>query len=401
MNRNIAPKVSVVIPSYNHGEFIGKAIDSVLAQTFTDFEIIIVDDASTDDSSEKIKCYKDRRIKFYKLEKNLGAVFTLNYCIKNTCGKYIALLNSDDMWEPEKLEIQVDFLDRNSHIGAVFTNATFIGEDGRVLEKSDFFWVDAFEKENLSSGKWLRRLFFELNCLCHPSILIRKEVYDRTKLYNPCFRQLPDYYMWIEILKFTSIFVIAKKLVKFRILSSVENTSAVTVENRIRNINEIFLIIKNYFKDIPSDIFVEGFSDLFKKKGELSKEEVLCEQAFMFFQVNSEIDYIYRLVGIEKLFILMQNRNTNFVLKNSYNFDDKEFFKLTGNEYNGVNNNQTLCEEIEKMYDQLVVEHETCNEKLLRFENSVEYKIGILFRKVFWFFYYKARKTSAKWNFKN
>lgn len=325
------PKISVIIPSYNHANFVGEAIESVLNQTFEDFELIIIDDFSKDDSIEKILEYKDSRIKFYKNDENMGATYSVNKIINIALGNYIALLNSDDVWELDKLKKQVFILDNNKDIGAVFSNVKFINEKGEILGKDDYFWNDIFFQANRNQGKWLRRFFFELNCLCHPSVLIRKEVYNKTNLYNYALLQLCDFEMWINIVKFTQIYVLDEKLVKFRIFSNNLNASADTPINRIRNKNELYLIMQDFFNNVSSDIFIEGFSDLLIRKGELTKEEIECEKAFMFFKVESEISYIYQLIGIQHLYSLFNNQKTREVLRKSYNFTDKDFFEITGN----------------------------------------------------------------------
>lgn len=324
------PKVSVIIPSYNHSKFIEAGINSILTQTYQDFEIIISDDASPDDSVEKIKKIIDPRIKLFAHTENMGAVYNTNFCIEKASGEYIALLNSDDLWEKEKLEKQVKFLEENKNIGAVFTNALFVDEEDLPLSKQEYQWADVFIEANRSKGEWLHRFFFKLNCLCHPSILIRREIYDKTRLYNPCFRQLPDFAMWVDILKFTEIHILEEKLVKFKILKSSENASADTQVNRVRNINEIYLIMKDFFKGIDIKTFKEGFGELLINKDFTSEEEMLCEQAFLYSKIENEIAYIYKFIGIEKIYEILRDDKTSQILKAKYNFNENDFFKLTG-----------------------------------------------------------------------
>jgi len=195
LNRN--PLVSVIIPSYNHENFIRESINSVLIQGFTDLEIIIVDDCSQDSSVEVIRSFDDARIRFFQNTENQGAVYTTNLAISYATGKYVALLNSDDVWLPNKLEQQFQFLESHPEVGAVFSRAQFVDESGTVLNKLTFFWADVFDHDNRSSALWLRRFFFKFNCLCHPSILIRREIYQKYPLYEASLRQLPDFAMWV------------------------------------------------------------------------------------------------------------------------------------------------------------------------------------------------------------
>lgn len=323
-------KISVVIPSYNHAKYVSEAIESVLNQTYDNFELIIIDDASPDNSIEIISQYKDPRIVNYNLKKNVGAVSALNFGITHSNSEYFALLNSDDYWEPQKLEKQMQVFKGNQEIGAVFTSARFINENKKPLTKEDFFWADIFDQENRTSGEWLRKFFFELNCLCHPSILIKKNLYQKTKLYNPAFRQLPDFAMWINLLKYANIHVMKEKMVNFRIFSNEQNTSSVTYENRVRNKNELFVIMSQFFNDMKDSTFIEGFHD--GQEEELTPEEIQCEQALLYFkdEISYDIKPIYNLIGISKLSNLLHNESTKEVLEKKYNFYDRDLYDIAG-----------------------------------------------------------------------
>ena len=122
--------VSIIMPSYNTAKFISETIDSVLMQTYTNWELIIVDDCSTDNTDEVVKSFlSDDRIKYIKNEKNSGAAFSRNRALREANGKWIAFLDSDDLWHPEKLEKQIRFMEKNRcHFS--YTNYIEIDEDG-------------------------------------------------------------------------------------------------------------------------------------------------------------------------------------------------------------------------------------------------------------------------------
>lgn len=107
--------VSVIMPSYNTGKYIGESIKSVLNQTYGNLELIIVDDCSTDDTDKVVSGFKDERIKYVKNEKNCGAAISRNIALKSAKGKWIAFLDSDDLWEKDKLEKQLDFMIKNGY----------------------------------------------------------------------------------------------------------------------------------------------------------------------------------------------------------------------------------------------------------------------------------------------
>ena len=108
--------VSIIMPSWNTSRFIGKSIESVLNQTYSNWELIIVDDCSTDDTDSVVAAYSDDRIKYIKNERNSGAAITRNRAIREANGEWIAFLDSDDLWEPEKLEKQINFMKDNGYV---------------------------------------------------------------------------------------------------------------------------------------------------------------------------------------------------------------------------------------------------------------------------------------------
>jgi glycosyltransferase involved in cell wall biosynthesis len=322
-------KISVIIPSYNHEKYIGQAIDSVLAQTFTDFELLIADDCSKDNSREIIKKYKDERIVTYYPEKNLGAVPILDFLISKSKCNYIALLNSDDYWLPEKLEMQYDIMEKDITLGACFTWADMIDEKGRVLTKNDVPYADIFKQRNKKQGDWLRYFFFNSNCICHPSMLIRKEVYSKLGSYKRYLCLIPDYEMWIRLIKNYPIYMIEKNLVVHRRhLADGSNTSAESFDNAIRGRNELYLVYDKFFDGIDDKVFKEGFSNDFLYMNANSHEEMLCEQAFLLLK-NPLCNNVMSAIGLTKLAELLQKEDTRGVLSKTYCFTHSDYFALT------------------------------------------------------------------------
>ena len=105
--------VSIIMPAYNCGRFIKESIDSVLAQTYTNWELLIVDDCSTDNTKAIVSTYDDKRIRYMRNPQNMGAALTRNKALREAKGRYIAFLDADDMWLPEKLERQIAFMQDN------------------------------------------------------------------------------------------------------------------------------------------------------------------------------------------------------------------------------------------------------------------------------------------------
>jgi glycosyltransferase involved in cell wall biosynthesis len=126
------PKVTVVMPCYNVEKYLAASIETVLQQTFTDYELIIVDDGATDGSAAIYQSYDDPRIRIVK-QKNRGLPGARNTGIRHARGEYIAILDSDDLWDPTKLEKHVRHLDRNSHVGVSYCQSLLIDENNRSL----------------------------------------------------------------------------------------------------------------------------------------------------------------------------------------------------------------------------------------------------------------------------
>ena len=187
------PKVSVLMPSYNHEAYVGATIESVLRQSYSDFEFIIVDDCSTDGTVEVIKKFNDPRIRLFVFDKNTGGLGADAKCIAEARGDYIAIICSDDLYMPDKLEQQVRYLDNEPDCAAVFTLPRLIDEDGNYFKDESHPFYTVFRQPNRTRYEWLNYFFYNGNGLCHPSILAHREVYTEIAKAAPLFVQLPDF----------------------------------------------------------------------------------------------------------------------------------------------------------------------------------------------------------------
>ena len=226
------PKVSIMLTSYNHQKYIRRAIDSVLAQTFEDFELLVFDDGSTDDSWSIIKSYKDKRIKAIRAETNSAgkAIFTI---LRGLSGDLLAVHHSDDVWGQDKLRKQVAYLESNSDCAAVFTDVAVIDENGADFQDREHFYYNIFHQQNRTRHQWLNRFFYKGNCLCHPSALIRRAVLDEVGNYNGSMFMLVDFDLWVRICLKHEVHVIQEKLTKFTVRDNDQNMSGSTPRTHI------------------------------------------------------------------------------------------------------------------------------------------------------------------------
>ena len=180
--------VTIIMPSYDSEKFIIESIESVLAQTYSNWELIIVDDCSPDDSTKIITKYvdSDGRIKLIKLQKNSGPAVARNTAIEAASGRYIAFLDSDDVWLPNKLETQINFM-HNNDLAFTYSSYRLVGEDNEHLGVF-------ITKDKIS--------YFDMLKTCSVGCLTA--IYDTKKIgkqYMPLILKRQDYGLWLKILK--------------------------------------------------------------------------------------------------------------------------------------------------------------------------------------------------------
>lgn len=186
--------VSVIMPSYNSASTIGKSIESIINQTYHDWELLITDDCSTDDTINIATTYaqKDSRIKIFTNEKNSGAAVSRNNSIKHSTGVFLAFLDSDDIWLPHKLENQTNFMSSHEKIVFSFTAYALIDDAGQRIGKT----VDMQgEGLHFSYSDMLRKKA-TLGC---STVMLRKLSFDDISM--PLIRTGQDYALWLKLLK--------------------------------------------------------------------------------------------------------------------------------------------------------------------------------------------------------
>lgn len=203
------PLVSFNIVTFNRASFLKKCLASVQCQTFKDFEVIIVDDGSTDDTKNIVDSFKDLPIKYYKNEVNSGIAFSRNRAALLSEGKYIAILDSDDECLPDRLLYSIDVIDKNDSIDIVFGNALF---KGKIVEK-----IYQEPTNNI-----FLNLFFE-NPIIHSTVLIRRSLLTEN-WYDADFSVCEDFELWTRIVTPTNFYKIEKPLVIYNTHS--ENVSS-------------------------------------------------------------------------------------------------------------------------------------------------------------------------------
>lgn len=202
------PKVSVLMPNYNCEKYLPEAIESILNQTFTDFEFIIIDDGSTDNSWDIIQEYaaKDSRIVAVKNEENLKICKTLNKWIALAIWKYIARMDSDDISLPDRFEKQVTFLDQYPEVWIVWWTMEMIDENWNIYSKREYNTTD----------KEIRDKIFRYSPFCHPVIMMRKNILEQSWWYDDNLVYSEDYDLYFRIWMHSKFANINNTLIYYR-----------------------------------------------------------------------------------------------------------------------------------------------------------------------------------------
>ena len=213
------------MPVYNSAKYLGEAINSILNQTCTDFEFLIIDDGSSDDSVEIINSYKDDRIRLVTNNKNFGQSFSMNRGIKIAKGKYLAIMHADDISFPLRIEKQLKFMENNLEIGVCGAWTQLIGKSKgvHVLETdNDLIKIKLFTNQNLS----------------HPAVMIRMKILKKHYLlYDTAFIVAQDYDLWVRMFEHCSFANLAEPLIKYRTHN--HQTSIINIEKYEAETNRI------------------------------------------------------------------------------------------------------------------------------------------------------------------
>ncbi|MGN7987168.1 glycosyltransferase family 2 protein [Pedobacter sp. 22226] len=189
--------ITILVPTYNCGKYIYKCIKSVLSQSYIDYELLIIDDGSTDDTEKIVKAISDKRITYLKNAKNLGVIATLNKGVQLAKGKYIARMDADDLITGNRLQTQVDFLERNPEFGMV-------GSWYRVMDESEKVM---FEVRNYTNPDFLKLGLVFTNHFAHPAVMMRTKLAKKL-LYDKDFKHCEDHELWTrfaEVKKVTNL----------------------------------------------------------------------------------------------------------------------------------------------------------------------------------------------------
>lgn len=242
--------VDIILPIYNPNDKVFEAIDSVLAQTYTSWHLYIVDDASNDDSLDKIndkyRKYSDK-ITYFQFKENKRPAACRNYAIKQGNGKFISFIDQDDVWLPNKLELQVNYIARNN-VDAVHGNVQFIDNHNNVIMHDKWKAENQSRREvdwiGLSQEELGRKMFLKPNIRIISS-MVSREIFEKVGWFKEQFFGGEDELFWLELALHGKIGFIDKMLILRRVHTN--NTSKIFNIDRLQGYNKVLLFVKNKY----------------------------------------------------------------------------------------------------------------------------------------------------------
>jgi glycosyltransferase involved in cell wall biosynthesis len=236
------PKVSVCMPTYNQGRYLRQALESVLRQKLQDFEIVVFDDASTDETPEIVAAFHDERIRYFRQERNVGIAANRNSCIAKARGRYLAWLDSDDVYLTDMLAVQSAILETHPNVGLVHGAFEVIDHDGRRLPD----WPLPFKCDVIEPGpRALRELVLQ-NYITAPTVMVRRACFDRVGRYaTELSNSGEDWEMWLRIALHADIAYTATAVAQYRQHKNSSSSFSVKNGDRLRN---DFKVLQTFLK---------------------------------------------------------------------------------------------------------------------------------------------------------
>lgn len=341
--------VTIVLTLYNGEKYIRQTIENIISQTYTHWELIVVNDASTDKSSEIVHSFDDPRIRIIDLPENGHVSMAHQVGDREAKGKYIAVQDKDDLWDPSKLEKQVSWMEAHPETGACFTLVQMIDENDIPVD--DPLISELYQAENRNRQSWLYDLLTTGNHLANPSVLIRKSVLDDVGLFNLAFLQLHDYELWLRIVQKYDLHVIQEKLYFYRRFSGSGSISQVNEVSDHRTFFEYAWTVGHTILNMEPELFKAVFRDEIRFPESEAETEILIEKALI---LASDLPVAnckgYAFDIFEELF---QDPDTVSILKEKYGISQHDIYRMTGNsiifnrpEADAVNERDDLREQL-------------------------------------------------------
>lgn len=296
------PKVSIVLPSYNYAKYLDERIQSLLNQTYTDFELVIVDDASTDNSVEIINQYvNDSRVKTHFFDQNSGLPYKRwNDGADLSQGEYILFAGADDSCEPTMLEKLVSKLDAHPNVGIAYTQSLEIDGEGKVIRsltyRTDDLDKQRWQQDYVNNGQDECRYLVVKNTIPNASsVLLRREIFEKAGRFDEQLRLVADWLLWAKILLISDVAYVAEPLNYFRVHRKTVRSKTRGAGNHIEEYYKVLSYITENAQ-LPQASLDKAYNRLVNRwvnsilRLMLTKPDQALSKAQFFYQVASRLD---------------------------------------------------------------------------------------------------------------
>lgn len=317
------PEFSILCPCFNHEKYVADFIKSVLAQSYQDWELIIVDDCSSDKSTEIIKSFNDERIKFVQHDYNKGVNVALNTAFENSCGNNVIFCASDDMLEPFALQKYKETYDKQK-VEAVYINLSVIDENNQPRQDFENSAMPVLQNE--PRHDFLRTMFFYGNALYGPGIAMSRKTMEKIYPLPPANSIYQDYKMNVEILGCAKTVVLPDKLVKYRVVNDGKSLSSNNFTTAIRSELEEASLMDSFLKIQDVDLLKEIFAQEIEKTGIIPYSDTI--KFFLGRMALLSNRKSRQLWGYHKIMEFYNENLQKNILKDRYNFVYKDLLGL-------------------------------------------------------------------------
>lgn len=321
------PLITVGITTYNHEKYIAEAIQSILDQTLQDFEIVIVNDGSTDKTEDVIKGFTDPRIKYFYQE-NMGPSVCANTVIKKSSGKYFAWLSGDDVCCIDRLEKQLNRY-KKGKTRLLFANCSFIDDDSNAIDNREFYEDNLSEIIQRNKDEVLNHFFYKGNYLNAITCFTERLIFEELGFYDIRLLQTQDYDMWVKaLIKGFDVEIMSDKIIKYRIRNDNQNLDSPRRDAILRKCFEFKKIYNNYLTISDKKRFLSVFPETLM----VAPNFIIDDIPYVILKLAQSSDNpVLKEFAINNFYESL-NEKYYIYLKKKFNFRMQDLFSLTGTE---------------------------------------------------------------------
>ena len=321
-NKKNMPIVSFLTPSFNHEKYVGFFIESILAQTNPNWELIIVDDCSMDNNVSEIKKYSDSRIKFIQHDYNKGINAAINTAFAASSGKYISLIASDDMLYENYVEDVINTMSEKADAGVIYYSLQGIDNNNNIISN------EVLKSVVTNRFDALYRCFCKGNSFVSPGMCIRCEIFQKLYPLNLALSQYQDYKLHIDLCILSEVYVSNKKLVKYRIPSEKSGISFASDRSIMQMELEENLLMDSFLKIKDIQLLRKIFSKDIDKYGEITEDIIPYILGNLALGSSNKYKKLWGYNQISKFISIKDNYDK---INKKYNFCYKNFLQLADN----------------------------------------------------------------------